>query len=213
VRVVIAVDSALLRDGLVRLLQTASIDVMEVVADVDALPQAVDKHRPDLVLINVHKRSEHGDEGLRAALGLRLRWAKLAILVLSQHVEERYVVELPTGEWHAIGYLLGDRATDVRDFLDTLYRVAGGGTALDPDVVSQLLVRRSGDVLDGLTARQRQVLALMAQGQTNAGIATALRVSDSAVTRHIGAIVDKLELPSGGDQHRRARVVLRFLAA
>lgn len=210
-RVVIAEDSVLLREGLARLLQTAGIEVVDTVGDADALLRAAERHRPDLVVVDVRMPPDHSDEGLRAALVLRRQWPDLAILMLSQYVEERYAVELLTGRVRAVGYLLKDRVADVAEFLEALHRVAGGGTALDAEVVSQLLVRREGDPLDRLTPRERQVLALMAEGRSNSGIAATLVLSDSAVTKHISSVFTKLDIPLADNDNRRVLAVLQLL--
>jgi len=210
-RVVIAEDSVLLREGLVRLLQTADIDVVAAVGDAEALVSAAQQHRPDLVLVDVRMPPDYTDEGLRAALLLRRLRPRIAVLVLSQYVEERYAIELLTGETRGIGYLLKDRVADVGQFLEALHRVAGGGTALDPEVVSQLLVRRRSDPLDALTRREADVLALMAEGRSNAGIAGALSLSDGAVAKHISSIFTKLDLTPADNDHRRVLAVLQFL--
>jgi DNA-binding NarL/FixJ family response regulator len=210
-RVVIAEDSVLLRAGLVKLLDTGGIDVVAAVGDADALVAAARLHRPDLVLVDVRMPPTHTDEGLRAALLLRGQRPELAVLVLSQFVEERYAVELLTGETSGLGYLLKDRVADVTDFLEALRRVAAGGTALDPEVVSQLLVRRRSDPLDTLTPRETDVLALMAEGRSNSGVATALMVSESSVAKHIASIFAKLGIPPADTDHRRVLAVLRFL--
>jgi len=210
-RVVIAEDSVLLREGLAQLLQSVDIDVAASVGDAEALLRAAEEHRPDLVLIDVRMPPGHSDEGLRAALVLRQRWPAMAVLVLSQYVEERYAVELLTGDTRGIGYLLKDRVADVAEFLDGLRRVAAGGTALDAEVVSQLLVRHRSDPLGRLTPRERDVLALMAEGRSNGGIATALRLSDSAVAKHVSRIFTKLDLAPVDNDHRRVLAVLRFL--
>jgi DNA-binding NarL/FixJ family response regulator len=212
-RVVIAEDSVLLRAGLVRLLETAGIDVIEAVADAQALLRSAEQHQPDLVLVDVRMPPTHTNEGLRAALVLRRQWPQLAVLVLSQYVEERYAVELLTGDTSGIGYLLKDRVADVGEFLDALRRVAAGGTALDPEVVSQLLVRHHSQPLQRLTTREREVLALMAEGRSNAGVASALTLSDSAIAKHVNNIFTKLDLPLADNDHRRVLAVLRFLSA
>jgi DNA-binding NarL/FixJ family response regulator len=212
-RVVIAEDSVLLRAGLVRLLETANIDVVAAVGDADALLRAAEKHLPDLVLLDVRMPPDHTNEGLRAALVLRRQWPRMAVLVLSQYVEERYAVELLSNETRGVGYLLKDRVADVAEFLDALHRVAAGGTALDPEVVSQLLVRRRSDPLDSLTRREKQVLALMAEGRSNSGIAAALTLSDSAIAKHINSIFTKLDLSPADTDHRRVLAVLQFLKA
>lgn len=210
-RVVIAEDSVLLREGLVRLLDSAGIDVVDAVADAEALLRAVDVHQPDVVVVDVRMPPTFRDEGLRAALALRRQWPSLAILVLSQYVEERYASELLSRETSGVGYLLKDRIADVTEFLDLLRRVAGGGTALDPEVVAQLLVRHRGDPLERLTAREREVLGLMAEGRSNAGIASSLVISESAVAKHVNNIFAKLDLASADTDHRRVLAVLRFL--
>ncbi len=210
-RVVIAEDSVLLRAGLTRLLEAAGIEVVAAVADAEALLLAVESHQPDLAVVDVRMPPTHTDEGVRAALVMRRQWPRVAILVLSQYVEERYAAELLSGTTTRVGYLLKDRVADVDDFLAALRRVAGGGTALDPEVVAQLLVRRDRDPLDRLTPRERQVLALMAEGQSNSGIASALVLSESAVNKHINSIFTKLDLPPEDSGHRRVLAVLRFL--
>ncbi|PSL02128.1 LuxR family two component transcriptional regulator [Haloactinopolyspora alba] len=210
-RVVIAEDSVLLREGLARLLQTAGIDVVGTVGDGDALLRCAEQHRPDLAVIDVRMPPDHTDEGLRAALVLRRQFPDTAILMLSQYVEERYAVDLLTGETSGVGYLLKDRVADVPEFLDAVHRVAAGGTALDSEVVSQLLVRRRSDSLDRLTAREREVLALMAEGRSNAGIAQALVLSESAVAKHINSIFTKLDITPTDSDNRRVLAVLQFL--
>jgi DNA-binding NarL/FixJ family response regulator len=210
-RVVIAEDSVLLREGLVRLLETVNIDVVAAVGDAEALVAAAQRHQPDLALVDVRMPPTNTDEGLRAALLLRRQHPRMSVLVLSQYVEERYAVELLTGETRGVGYLLKDRVADVGEFLETLHRVAGGGTALDPEVVSQLLIRRRSDPLDGLTRRETEVLVLMAEGRSNAGIAGALMLSDSAVAKHVSSIFTKLDIPPADNDHRRVLAVLQFL--
>jgi len=210
-RVVIAEDSVLLREGLVRLLETVNIDVVAAVGDAEALLAAAQRHQPDLALVDVRMPPTNTDEGLRAALLLRRQHPRMSVLVLSQYVEERYAVELLTGETRGVGYLLKDRVADVGEFLETLHRVAGGGTALDPEVVSQLLIRRRSDPLDGLTRRETEVLVLMAEGRSNAGIAGALMLSDSAVAKHVSSIFTKLDITPADNDHRRVLAVLQFL--
>jgi DNA-binding NarL/FixJ family response regulator len=210
-RVVIAEDSVLLRAGLTRLLDSAGIEVVAAVGDAEALLRAVESHQPDLAVVDVRMPPNHTDEGLRAALVVRRQWPGIAILVLSQYVEERYATELLASATTRVGYLLKDRVADVDEFLDALRRVTDGGTALDPEVVAQLLARRARDPLDRLTPRERQVLAMMAEGQSNSGIAAALVVSDSAVNKHINSIFTKLDLPPEDSGHRRVLAVLRFL--
>ncbi|MBB2748349.1 MULTISPECIES: response regulator transcription factor [unclassified Microbispora] len=210
-RVVLAEDSVLLREGLVWVLGSAGVEVVAAVSDAEGLLRAVDDHEPDLVVTDVRMPPTHTDEGLRAALLLRHRRPKLPILVLSQYVEERYATRLLSTATTGIGYLLKDRVADVAEFLDSLRRVAAGGTALDPEVVAQLLVRRHSDPLDLLTRREKEVLALIAEGRSNAGIAEALVVSESAVGKHINNIFAKLGLSGAEKDHRRVLAVLRFL--
>ncbi|MFF4778278.1 response regulator [Microtetraspora fusca] len=210
-RVVLAEDSVLLREGLVWVLGSAGIEVVAAVSDAEGLLRAVDDQEPDLVVTDVRMPPSHTDEGLRAALLLRHRRPKLPILVLSQYVEERYATRLLSTATTGIGYLLKDRVADVAEFLDSLRRVAAGGTALDPEVVAQLLVRRHSDPLDLLTRREYEVLALIAEGRSNAGIAEALVVSESAVGKHINNIFAKLGLSGAEKDHRRVLAVLRFL--
>ena len=210
-RVVIAEDSVLLRAGLIKLLGAAGIEVVAAVGDAEELLAAVPVHHPDAVIADVRMPPTHTDEGIKAALVIRRQWPEVAVLVLSQYVEERYAADLLTANTSKVGYLLKDRVADVGDFLAALRRVAGGGTALDPEVVSQLLLRRRSDPLDRLTPREHDVLALMAEGRSNAAIAQALVITDSAVAKHINSIFAKLDLhPDEGD-HRRVLAVLRFL--
>ncbi|RGA03679.1 DNA-binding response regulator [Microbispora triticiradicis] len=210
-RVVLAEDSVLLREGLVWVLGSAGIEVVAAVDDSEGLLRAVDEHEPDLVVTDVRMPPTHTDEGLRAALLLRHRRPGLPILVLSQYVEERYATRLLSTATTGVGYLLKDRVADVAEFLDSLRRVAAGGTALDPEVVAQLLLRRRSDPLDLLTRREHEVLALIAEGRSNAGIAEALVVSESAVGKHINNIFAKLGLSGSEKDHRRVLAVLRFL--
>ncbi len=210
-RVVLAEDSVLLREGLVWVLGSAGVEVVAAVSDAEGLLRAVDDHEPDLVVTDVRMPPTHTDEGLRAALLLRHRRPKLPILVLSQYVEERYATQLLSTATTGVGYLLKDRVADVTEFLDSLRRVAAGGTALDPEVVAQLLVRRRSDPLDLLTRRESEVLALIAEGRSNAGIAEALVVSESAVGKHINNIFAKLGLSGAEKDHRRVLAVLQFL--
>jgi DNA-binding NarL/FixJ family response regulator len=209
-RVVIAEDSVLLRAGLVKLLDTAGIEVAAAVGDAESLLAAVAEHLPDVIIADVRMPPSHTDEGVRAALVVRRQWPSVAVLLLSQYVEERYAADLLSANTSSVGYLLKDRVADIEEFLDALRRVAAGGTALDPEVVAQLLVRRHSDPLDRLTPRELEVLALMAGGRSNTGIAQALVISDSAVAKHINSIFAKLDLgPADGD--RRVLAVLRFL--
>ncbi|MFJ6995619.1 LuxR C-terminal-related transcriptional regulator [Streptomyces sp. NPDC003090] len=217
VRVVIAEDSVLLREGLTRLLTDRGHEVVAGVGDADALLKTVDvlaadAAPPDVVVADVRMPPTHTDEGVRAAVRLRSDHPGVGVLVLSQYVEERYATELLAGSSRGVGYLLKDRVADVRDFVDAVVRVARGGTALDPEVVAQLLGRsRRQDVLAGLTPREREVLGLMAEGRTNSAIARQLVVSDGAVEKHVSNIFLKLGLsPSEGD-HRRVLAVLTYL--
>ncbi len=207
----LAEDSVLLREGLVWVLRSAGMEVVAAVEDAEGLLRAAEEHRPDLVVTDVRMPPSHTDEGLRAALVLRRQWPGLSIVVLSQYVEERYAATLLSTTTTGVGYLLKDRVADVPEFLDALRRVATGGTALDPEVVAQLLVRRHSDPLDRLTRREKEVLALIAEGRSNTGIAEALSVSESAVGKHINNIFAKLDLSGDDKDHRRVLAVLRFL--
>lgn len=211
-RVVIAEDSVLLREGISRLLADYGHEVVAALPDAEGLDAAVDEHRPDLVLLDVRMPPTHTDEGLRAAIALRGRLPDIAVLVLSQYVEERYATDLLAMGNAGVGYLLKERVADVREFIDAAARVADGGTALDPEVVSQLLVRsRRREPLDTLTPREREVLGLMAQGLSNTAIAESLVVSAGAVEKHISSIFTKLDLPPSETEHRRVLAVLRYL--
>ncbi|MCP2335672.1 LuxR C-terminal-related transcriptional regulator [Actinomadura rupiterrae] len=210
-RIVIAEDSVLLRAGLIKLLETSGFEVPAAVGEAEGLLAAVAEHRPDAAIVDVRMPPGFTDEGVRAALVLRQEFPEVAVLLLSQYVEERYAADLLATHTSGVGYLLKDRVADVSAFLDALRRVAAGGTALDPEVVSQLLLRRSSSPLERLTPREREVLALMAEGRSNAGIAGALVVSESAVAKHINNIFSKLDLPHAEADHRRVLAVLRFL--
>lgn len=211
-RIVIAEDSVLLRAGLTSILVDAGEEVVATVGDADELLTVVARHRPDLALVDVRMPPRHTDDGLRAALTIRQRWPEVGILVLSQYVEERYATELLASDTSAIGYLLKDRIADVSDFLGAVRRVGGGGTALDPEVVAQLLARaRRQDPLERLSPREREVLGLMAEGRANPAIARHLVVSDKAVEKHVSNIFLKLDLPPTAGDHRRVMAVLRWL--
>jgi len=211
-KVVVADDSVLLREGLVRLLTENGHEVVAAVGDGPALVAAVEAHRPDVAVVDVRMPPSHTDEGLRAAVEARRRVPRSPILVLSQYVEVSYADDLLADGAGAIGYLLKDRVAAVADFLDALARVAAGGTVLDPDVVAQLLVRRRrDDPLREMTAREQEVLALMAEGRSNTNIARTLVVSDGAVEKHVGSIFAKLRLPPDTEQHRRVLAVLTYL--
>ena len=213
-RVVIAEDSVLLLAGLTRLLDSSGFDVAATAGDADELLAVLERARPDLVIADVRMPPTHTDEGIRAALAIRERWPDTAILVLSQYVEERYAADLLSANTRGVGYLLKDRVADVTEFLDALRRVAGGGTALDPEVVAQLLVRRRGrDPLEDLTQRELDVLALMAEGRSNTEISRSLVITDSAVSKHITSIFAKLGLYPGDGGDRRVLAVLRYLGA
>jgi DNA-binding NarL/FixJ family response regulator len=211
VRVVIAEDSVLLRAGLTRLLTEGGIEVVAAVPDGGQLLRAVGEHRPDLVVIDVRMPPAHTDEGIQAALVIRRQYPEIAVLVLSQYVEESYATDLLSTQTSAVGYLLKDRVAHVSDFLDALHRVAAGGTVLDPEVVAQLMARRRSDPIDELTPREQKVLALMAEGRSNTGITEELRVSHSAVEKYISNIFTKLGLPPTSTDHRRVLAVLRYL--
>ncbi|MEV4581761.1 response regulator transcription factor [Nonomuraea jabiensis] len=210
-RVVIAEDAVLLREGLVGLLERFGHTVAAAVGDAPALLAAVAEHRPDAVVTDVRMPPGFADEGLRAALELRERHPDLAVLVLSQYVEQTYAAELlEPGAGAGIGYLLKDRIGDVREFVDALDRVAAGGTVVDPEVVRQLL-RRRRDPLARLTPREQEVLGLIAEGRTNASIARELFVTEAAVAKHIANIFAKLDVPPAADGHRRVLAVLEYL--
>jgi DNA-binding NarL/FixJ family response regulator len=212
VRVVIAEDLALLREGLVRLLEEAGFTVVAAVADGSDLLRAVVTERPDVAVVDVRLPPSFRDEGLRAALEARRRIPGLPVLVLSQYVEHTYAAELLADGGGGVGYLLKERVGDVRDFLDAVRRVAEGGMAMDPEVVRQLVVRRSGP-LDDLTPREHEVLELMAEGRSNAAIAARLFISESAVEKHVRQIFAKLNLPPSDENHRRVLAVLAFLSS
>ncbi|MFI5614606.1 response regulator [Amycolatopsis sp. NPDC051903] len=210
-RVVIAEDAVLLRAGVTRLLADEGIETVAAVDNGDDLLGAVTEHRPDLAIVDVRMPPTFTDEGLRAALAARQSVPGLPVLVLSQYVEESYAVELLSGGAGGVGYLLKERVADVAEFLDAVRRVAGGGTAIDPDVIAQLMARGRRNPLDSLTARESEVLGLMAQGLSNTAIANSLVVSHGAVEKHIGNIFSKLGLEASAEEHRRVRAVLTYL--
>jgi len=215
-RIVIAEDSGVLRAGLIEILADRGHEVVAAVGDADALCAAVAEHRPDVTIVDVRMPPTHTDEGLRAAVALRRDHPGLGVLVFSQYIETSYAAELlgakSSGGAAGVGYLLKDRVVDVAEFVDALTRVAAGGTALDPEVVTQMLgaSRRAG-TLAGLTSREREVLALMAEGRSNSAISAILFISERAVEKHIGNIFSKLGLPPSDADHRRVLAVLRYL--
>jgi DNA-binding NarL/FixJ family response regulator len=212
VRVVIAEDLVLLRDGLTRLLRDNDIEVVAAVSDGDALVREVIARRPDLAIVDIRLPPSFHDEGLRAALEARRRVPDMAVLVVSQYVEHTYAQELLADGRGGVGYLLKDRVMHVADFLEAVRRVAGGGTALDPDVVAQLFSRRREDgPLERLTPRELEVLSLMAEGRSNAGIAESLVLTVGAVEKHVQSILSKLDLPQSPTDHRRVLAVLAYL--
>jgi DNA-binding NarL/FixJ family response regulator len=211
-RVVIADDAVLLREGLVRLVEENGHSVVAAVGDGPGLVAAIAEHKPDVSIVDVRMPPSHTDEGLRAAVEARGQVPGTPILVLSQYVEVSYADDLLADRAGAVGYLLKDRVSEVADFLDALDRVAGGGTVLDPEVVGQLLVRRRrDDPLRNLTPREREVLALMAEGRSNTAIARRIVVTEGAVEKHVRNIFTKLDLPPDDEQHRRVLAVLAYL--
>jgi DNA-binding NarL/FixJ family response regulator len=214
VRIVIAEDAAVLRDGLVELLTRRGHEVVAAVGDGESLRAAVEAAdpAPDVAIVDIRMPPSFTDEGLRAAVTLRRDHPGLGVLVFSQYVETRYAVELLAGGADGVGYLLKERVADVRDFVDALTRVAGGGTVLDPEVVTALIGagRRDGE-LETLTTREREVLALMAEGRSNTAIANAVFLTQGAVERNVTSIFAKLGLPPSSDDHRRVLAVLRYL--
>ncbi|WP_345379405.1 response regulator transcription factor [Pseudonocardia yuanmonensis] len=212
-RVVLAEDSLLLREGLVRLLDEAGAEMVAAVGDGDALVTAVKEHRPEVAVVDVRMPPTFTDEGLRAALEIRREWPDTAILVLSQYVEESYAADL-LAAGGGVGYLLKDRVSRLAELSDALERVVAGGTVLDPEVVSALLThRRRRDPVESLTPREREVLGLMAEGRTNTAIGRDLVITQGAVEKHISSIFTKLGLAPSGDDHRRVMAVLAWLRA
>jgi DNA-binding NarL/FixJ family response regulator len=212
VRVVIAEDLALLRDGLARLLRDNDLDVVAAVADGNALVRAIVEHKPDVAVVDIRLPPEFRDEGLRAALRARELVPGTAILIVSQYVEHAYAAELLADRGGGVGYLLKDRILHVVEFVEAVRRVAAGGTALDPEVVAQLFSRHREDgPLERLTPREREVLALMAEGRSNAGIAQALVLTVGAVEKHVQSILGKLDLLQSASDHRRVLAVLAYL--
>ena len=212
IRVAIAEDSAILRDGLVQLLADRGFEITDAVSDPDRLLESVDRNRPDVAIVDIRMPPTFTDEGLRASIELRRRHPTLGILLFSQYIETRYASQLLADDAAGIGYLLKDRVADVSDFVEALVRVASGGTALDPEVITQLVgASRKTDSLAGLSARELEVLSLMAEGRSNAAIATTLVISEGAVEKHVANIFSKLDLPVSQSDHRRVLAVLRFL--
>jgi DNA-binding NarL/FixJ family response regulator len=212
VRIVIADDSALLREGVARLLVDAGVDVVARVADADSLIEAVDEHRPDIAIVDIRMPPTHTHEGARAAVELREKYEDLGILLLSQSMETRYVTDLVRSHPRRIGYLLKDRVVELDVLLDALERVAAGQMVLDPDVVAALLGQNDVvDQLGRLSAREREVLVLMAEGRSNRGIGAQLFIDGKTVESHIASILAKLDLPPAGDDHRRVLAVLTWL--
>jgi DNA-binding NarL/FixJ family response regulator len=212
VRVVVADDSTLLREGVVRLLEEAGIEVVGQASDGEELLRKVRAHKPDVALVDVRMPPTHTDEGLRAAREIRAELPEVAVLVLSQYVEVAHARELLAESAEGLGYLLKDRVADVEALTDAVRRVGEGGSALDPEVVSQMLGRqRRDDPLAELTPREREVLGLMAEGRSNAAIAAELVVTERAVEKHVTGIFSKLDLSTSGEDHRRVLAVLRFL--
>ncbi len=212
-RIVIAEDAVILRDGLAQLLSAYGHDVVATVGDGDALRAAVGEHRPDIAIADIRMPPTFTDEGLKAALALRRDHPGLGVLVFSQYVETRFAAQLLADGACGVGYLLKDRVADVSDFIDALTRIASGATVLDPEVVTQLLAagRGDSDTLHTLTERERAVLELMAEGRSNSAIAQALFLGESSIEKHVSSIFAKLGLPPSPDDHRRVLAVLRYL--
>jgi len=211
-RVAIAEDSVILRDGLVQLLVDRGFVITAAVADAGALRDAIGRERPDVVVVDIRMPPSFTDEGLRAAIELRREYRGLSILMFSQYIETRYAEELLGNDAAGIGYLLKDRVADVSQFVEGLVRVASGGTALDPEVVTQLMgASRRRDSISTLTTREKDVLSLMAEGRTNTAIADSLCVSEGAVEKHVTNIFSKFDLPVSQSDHRRVLAVLRYL--
>jgi len=211
-RVVIAEDAAIMRDGLTQTLTRRGLDVVAVVADAEALRQAVEEHRPDVAIVDVRMPPTHTDEGLRAAQAIYEQWPAVGVLVFSQYIETQAAAELFSRAPAGVGYLLKDRVADVSEFIDAITRVAQGGTVLDPEVVRQLLsAGRRGDALAALTPREREVLSLIAQGRSNAAIAGTLFISPKVVEKHVASIFDKLGLPPSDTDNRRVIAAIRYL--
>jgi DNA-binding NarL/FixJ family response regulator len=213
-RVVVAEDSVLLREGVVRLLEEAGFEVAGQAGDGEELMRKVRAHKPDVAIVDIKMPPTHTDEGLRAARAIRSELPAVGVLVLSQYVEKQYALDLLADNAEGVGYLLKDRVADIDAFAEAVRRVADGGSALDPEVVSQMLGRqRQADPLEELTPREREVLGLMAEGRSNAAIAAQLVVTERAVEKHVTSIFGKFGLETSPDDHRRVLAVLRFLEA
>jgi DNA-binding NarL/FixJ family response regulator len=213
-RVVLADDSLLLREGVARLLEDAGLEVVAQAGDAEDLLRKVGAHKPDLAIVDVRMPPTHTDEGLKAAVDIRERFPSTGVLVLSQYIEESYALELLSENAEGVGYLLKDRVADLDRFVDAVRRVGDGGSALDPEVVSRLLGRRRReDPLADISPREKEVLALMAEGRSNHAIATELVVTERAVEKHVTSIFSKLDLPPAADDHRRVLAVLTYLRA
>ncbi len=210
-RIVIAEDNAILRDGLSGLLTDRGHEVVAAVGDGDTLRSSASAYRPDVCVVDIRMPPSFTDEGLRAAIAVRRELPDVGVLVFSQYIETRYAAELLAGSARGVGYLLKDRVADVREFVDALTRVAAGGTALDPEVVAQLLGASRRDGPGRLTPREREVLERMAEGLSNAGIAAALVISERAVEKHVANIFTKFDLPPSESDNRRVLTVLRYL--
>jgi DNA-binding NarL/FixJ family response regulator len=215
VRVVIGEDEALLRTGLTHVMQAAGFDVVAAVGHAHELVRSAAEHVPDIVVTDIRMPPDHKDAGLRAAMEIRRQHPEIAVLVLSQHLQRTYAVELLGDRSSGVGYLLKQRIADVDTFTDDLRRIAAGGTVLDPEVVSLMVARARGhhDALDRLTPRQQQVLALMSEGRTNASIARTLSITERAVVQHTSHIYDELDLALSDDDHRRVLAVIRYLSS
>ncbi|MCD2463970.1 MULTISPECIES: response regulator transcription factor [unclassified Streptomyces] len=211
-RVILAEDSTLLREGLVRLLAEEGHEVLAALGDAETLLEEVEERRPDAVVVDIRMPPTHTDEGLRAAVEIRERWPEVSVLVLSQHIERSYAAKLLASNAERVGYLLKDRVAQVEEFLDALERIHAGGAAIDPEVVRQLVVRTThGDPLARLTPRERTVLEALAEGHTNAAIAKKLHISLSSVEKNLNTVFDKLELTHTTGYSRRILAVLRYL--
>ena len=214
-RIVIGEDEALLRIGLMHVMQAAGFDVVAAVGHAHELVRSAEEHVPDIVVTDIRMPPDHEDAGLRAALQIRREHPEMAVLVLSQHLQRAYAVELLGDRSSGVGYLLKQRIADIDTFTDDLRRIAAGGTVLDPEVVSLMVARARGhhDALDRLTPRQQQVLALMSEGRTNASIARTLSITERAVVQHTSHIYDELDLALSDDDHRRVLAVIRYLSS